>query len=126
MKASRFTVLLSSLALVVTGLLGVAQPASADAPICNLYVVPGCTPITVTGINDLTPSVINMANVPAADASAVQAFETNAIAEVLTEHNLQPSDSEAVLGWARSDIRAQEWLDLSSIIGACGQSPPSA
>jgi hypothetical protein len=62
------------------------------------------------------PPVINMSQVPAQFASAVQAFETNAVSEVLTDHDLPSSDANAVLAWGRDDVRAQEWEDLDSII----------
>jgi hypothetical protein len=62
------------------------------------------------------PPVINMSLVPGTDAGAVQAFETNAVNEVLTDHDLPSSDSNAVLAWGRDDVRAQEWSDLDKII----------
>ena len=63
-----------------------------------------------------------MSDVPGTDLSAVQAFETNAVDEVLTDHDLPSSDADAVLSWGRADVRAQEWTDLSAIIN---ESPAS-
>jgi hypothetical protein len=55
---------------------------------------------------------------------AVQAFETNAVNEVLAEHDLPQSDSSTVLERARDEVAGQEWIDLASIINNNG-SPPS-
>jgi hypothetical protein len=85
------------LAVVATGLLVPAQHALAD---------PTYPP----------PPVINMSNIPAQYEPAVQAFETNAVNEVLTDHDLPASDFDAVLAWGRDDVRAQEWSDLDAII----------
>ena len=62
------------------------------------------------------PPVINMSNVPSQYSGAVQAFETNAVGEVLTDHSLPSSDANSVLAWGRDDVRAQEWVDLDKII----------
>lgn len=62
------------------------------------------------------PPVINMSNVPNQYLGAVQAFENNAVSEVLADHDLPASDTNAVLGWGRDDVRAQEWEDLDAIM----------
>jgi hypothetical protein len=62
------------------------------------------------------PNVINMSNVPGTDLPAVEAFETNAVNEVLALHSLPSSDFNSVMAYGRSDIRAQEWIDLGVII----------
>jgi hypothetical protein len=62
------------------------------------------------------PSVIDLSNIPYDQSVAVQAFETNAVNEVLQTHNLPASDANAVLAWGRNDVRAQEYLDLVKII----------
>jgi hypothetical protein len=62
------------------------------------------------------PPVINMSDAPGTYAGAVQAFETNAVGEVLTDHDLPSGDANAVLAWGRDDVRAQEWSDLGKII----------
>lgn len=61
------------------------------------------------------PPVINMSNIPSQYAGAVQQFETNAVSEAITDHDLSSSDANAVLGWGRDDVRAQEWSDLAAI-----------
>ena len=84
--------------VVISGVLvaAPAAPALADAP--------------------PPPPVINMSNVPSQYSGAVQAFETNAVGEVLTDHSLPSSDANSVLAWGRDDVRAQEWVDLDKII----------
>ena len=62
------------------------------------------------------PPVINMSVIPSQYSGAVQQFESNAVSEVLTDHDLPAGDASAVLGWGRNDVRAQEWSDLDKII----------
>lgn len=85
----------------VISLLLPASPAAADLP------SPG---------QSGPPPVINMSAQDYQYLPALQAFEDNAVSEVLATHNLPPSDAAAVLGWGRDDVRAQEWVDLSKII----------
>ena len=63
-----------------------------------------------------------MNNIPSQYAGAVQQFENNAVSEVLTDHSLPASDANAVLGWGRDDVRAQEWSDLDAIISESASS----
>src|SRR5579863_3771126 len=87
--------------LVVASVVALQLPASAQPPV---------------PFQSGPPPVINMSEVPNADLSAVQAFESNAVSQVLATHDLPSSDASAVLGWGRNDVRAQEWLDLAKII----------
>ncbi|MEZ5115116.1 MAG: fibronectin type III domain-containing protein [Candidatus Nanopelagicales bacterium] len=43
-------------------------------------------------------------------------FEAAAVQEVVQHFSLPPSDTAAVMGWARDQVRAQMWADLGSII----------
>ncbi len=87
--------------LVVASVVLLQLPASAQPPV---------------PFQSGPPPVINMSEVPNADLSAVQAFESSAVSQVLATHDLPSSDASAVLGWGRNDVRAQEWLNLANII----------
>ncbi len=43
-------------------------------------------------------------------------LEQTAIGQVLAEHQLPSTDAAQVMTWARDEVRAQEWLDLTQII----------
>lgn len=53
---------------------------------------------------------------PAATQAALTAFETKAVAEVLQNKSLPPSDELSVRALARDDIRTQLWADLGVIM----------
>lgn len=94
-------VAIGAAALLVAAGLVAGQPASAGLP------SPG---------QSGPPSVIDLDNQPNQYLVPLQNFENNAVSEVLSTHGLPSTDAEAVLGWGRDDVRAQEWLDLGKII----------
>ena len=53
---------------------------------------------------------------PAETQAALTAFETKAVAEVLQNKSLPPSDQLSVRALARDDIRTQLWADLGVIM----------
>ena len=55
------------------------------------------------------PRILNVGIIPSS-------FESTAVNEVLTSHNLPSSDSNAAVSWGRNDVAAQEFLDLKKII----------
>jgi hypothetical protein len=75
-------------------------------------------PATTASAAGVSPPVLNplTANVPGADVAAVQAFEATAVTQVRQSHALPSGDADAVLGWARDDVRAVEFADLTQII----------
>lgn len=94
-------VAIGAAALLVAAGLVAGQPASAGLP------APG---------QSGPPPVINLDNQPNQYVAALQNFENNAVSQVLATHSLPSTDAEAVLGWGRDDVRAQEWLDLGDIV----------
>jgi uncharacterized repeat protein (TIGR01451 family) len=56
-------------------------------------------------------------DVPLKYLGAIDAFENNAIAEVIDDRSLPPDDFNAVKSWGRDAVRTQEFLDLLAIIG---------
>jgi hypothetical protein len=55
-------------------------------------------------------------DVPLKYLAAIDAFENNAIVEVMQDRQLPGSDVDAVLTWGRDAVRVQEFLDLLAII----------
>jgi hypothetical protein len=89
------------LSLIASGVVAVQVPVGA---------------LPAEGGQTTPPPVINMSLVPAADLGAVETFEQEAVDQVLETHGLPQSEYDAVLGWARNDVRAQEFLNLMQIV----------
>lgn len=77
-----------------------AQPLSSQPPIIGN---------TLNGV---------LRDVPTKYYAAIDSFEGNAVDEVLTNHGLPHTAQQAaaVRGWARDEVRTQEFLDLLAII----------
>src|SRR4051794_23638724 len=104
-KVRGFTALLACFAVVAASLVA-ATTAEAQLPQPTTTV----PPIIGNTANGL------IRDVPVQYSAAIDAFENNAVLEVLETHSLPPSDYDAVKAWGRDAVRTQEYLDLLAII----------
>src|SRR5262245_12179850 len=92
---------------LLAGAAGVdSMPASAQPPQPTDQIPPI--------IGNSTNGVLR--DVPLKYTAAINAFENNAIGEVMTDRQLPAADVDAVKTWGRDAVRVQEFLDLLVII----------
>jgi len=90
----------------------------ASAMVMTMVVVAGSSEHVASATTITAPPVLNPLtdHVPTVDGAAVQALESTAVNQVLQSHGLPSGDANAVLSWARADVRAAEFSDLVQII----------